>query len=730
MIASEHGHLQVVEILLRNRANVDLQNSDGNTALMIASEHGHLQVVEILLRNRANVDLQDSYGSTALMYASEHGHLQVVEILLRNLANVDLQNSDGILALMYASEYGHHQVVEILLDNRASVHLRQFPLRFQNDGPDALYIASTTVTSNVAVVRHLVRHHADVNGAGDFRPLIGACSRGWLCLEHDYSRHAGARNDYPSTVEFLLNNGAQVNATDNSGYSELMVACSGGYALDIDKPGVDIEIVRRLIEAGAPVNAQSNVGETALIEASRCGYFEVVDILLEHNAQVDLRTNAGVTALIEASRCGHDKVVDTLLKHDAQGQVDLRTNAGFTALMMASNSGHVEVVDKLLRYGAQVDVQTGDGYTALMRASQYGHHQVVRKLLDNRANPYMRGRNHGPDALYMASTAVTSNVDVVTHLVQHNANVNGADNFRPLIGACSRGWLGPRDDYSRYAGARNDFHSTVEFLLNNGVQVNATDSSGCTALMIACSAGTDIDPRIIGSLIGAGANVNAKDNNGCTVLMKAAACENNVDAVRVLIENGAEVNAKDNNGCTVLMKAAACENNVDAVRVLIENGAEVNAKDNNECTVLMKAVELQRVNAAKILMDAGAYVSERDNGETRELALGFDGNTDMRKLLKLHFFADNQPLVTPASAAVTQDLDILMRRLDARDAEYDKLERIGSVLSGVGVSQNNFSDSLLLHLLNISVPEHFIEGDRATFLGEAKTNAYSCFAQI
>ena len=79
------------------------------------------------------------------------------------------------------------------------------------------------------------------------------------------------------------------------------------------------------------------------------------------------------------------------------------------------------------------------------------------------------------------------------------------------------------------------------------------------------------------ALLQQGINVNAADNDGETALMEAADSRN-ADAVRVLIANGADVNAADEDGETALM-IAADEGNLEAVKLLIEAGANVNARD-------------------------------------------------------------------------------------------------------------------------------------------------------
>ena len=107
MAASLNGHQQVVELLLKKKADPNIQNNDGWTALMVASQNGHQQVVELLLKEKANPNIQDNDGETALMAASEDDNQQMVKLLLKEKADPNIQDNEGWTALMAASLNGH-----------------------------------------------------------------------------------------------------------------------------------------------------------------------------------------------------------------------------------------------------------------------------------------------------------------------------------------------------------------------------------------------------------------------------------------------------------------------------------------------------------------------------------------------------------------------------------------------------------------------------------------------
>ena len=90
-------------MLLQHGAKINLQNSDGVSALVVSANQGHERVVELLLRHGAEINLQDSNGFTALMHAALTGHERVVESLLQCGAEVSQHDGTGVTVLMGAA---------------------------------------------------------------------------------------------------------------------------------------------------------------------------------------------------------------------------------------------------------------------------------------------------------------------------------------------------------------------------------------------------------------------------------------------------------------------------------------------------------------------------------------------------------------------------------------------------------------------------------------------------
>ena len=112
--ATEHGHIEIVKLLLDHSADVNAKATVNWTALMAASRGGHAEIVRLLLESPVEVNIKNDVGNTALMDASRGGHLGIVRLLLNHDQDVDVKKNAGNTALMYASRGGHVRVVELL----------------------------------------------------------------------------------------------------------------------------------------------------------------------------------------------------------------------------------------------------------------------------------------------------------------------------------------------------------------------------------------------------------------------------------------------------------------------------------------------------------------------------------------------------------------------------------------------------------------------------------------
>ncbi len=102
-------------------------------------------------------------------------------------------------------------------------------------------------------------------------------------------------------VDFLLKNGAEVNAI-----SEMGTALMAAVVVN------NTEIITRLIDAGADVNLNDNAQRTALHLAVQFRIKSSVELLLLHNADKTKIDSNGKTAFEYAVFSGNDEIINLL----------------------------------------------------------------------------------------------------------------------------------------------------------------------------------------------------------------------------------------------------------------------------------------------------------------------------------------------------------------------------------------------------------------------------------
>ncbi|CZR67992.1 uncharacterized protein PAC_17891 [Phialocephala subalpina] len=112
-IAAATGNFAIARVLLQFNASAESFNVRKQlSALHRAVEQGHEEIVNLLLRHGADVDLQNSNGETALFDAVVKGNSKLATLLLRNGANKDIQSKDGRSILTIAA--GDNTMMELL----------------------------------------------------------------------------------------------------------------------------------------------------------------------------------------------------------------------------------------------------------------------------------------------------------------------------------------------------------------------------------------------------------------------------------------------------------------------------------------------------------------------------------------------------------------------------------------------------------------------------------------
>ena len=194
--------------------------------------------------------------------------------------------------------------------------------------------------------------------------------------------HAAVRAANLSEVKRLVLAGADVNARDAMGSTPLLEASWSG----------DPNIVAFLLAHGAGVNIRhAQAGSTPLQYAVLTGRPAIVKLLLSSGANVDLLYRNGQTALHVAASRGNTEIVELLVR--ARASLSALDSNGNTPLEDAVLNGRATAVAALIRAGADISPRHSDGRGPLQEACIKGYPDIARALIDAGADPSQRDRS-------------------------------------------------------------------------------------------------------------------------------------------------------------------------------------------------------------------------------------------------------------------------------------------------------------------------------------------------
>lgn len=201
-----------------------------------------------------------------------------------------------------------------------------------------------------------------------------------------------------AVAKVLVDAGADVEARSEVGHTALRTAVWTG-----DKP---VEAVKFLIAAGADVNAAGADGWTPLVQAmyDMDGDAEAMGrLLLAGGADARVVYNDGNSALHVAVSRGHVSLIPLLLAAGADGNA--LGGDGESPLFMAVDEDRPEIAKALLEGGVVADIGDDDGKTPLIHASMRGRTAMVELLLAHCARTDLRDDFFGKTAAELAPSS-------------------------------------------------------------------------------------------------------------------------------------------------------------------------------------------------------------------------------------------------------------------------------------------------------------------------------------
>src|SRR5687768_8537427 len=312
---------EAVRALLKNGDDVNAAQGDGMTALHWAARNGDLELTQMLLYAGANVKATTRLGGyTPLLMAADQGHAAVIAALVSGGADVKAANALGTTPLMLAAASGNPQAVTILVENGAEIEARE-----KTFGQTPLMFAASH--NRVEAVAALIKAGADVKATSKVNNVgsLSGREQEFLAQASGSGNQAGGNGQSRNgpAVAPTAQGGQGAPAAQGAGGGRGGRFGGGGTA-GIDRPYFYNELI------------DTQGGHTALILASRSGYFDAAKVLVAAGADVN-QISAGdkTSPLLIAAINGHFDLEKWLLEQGANPNA--AASNGVTPLYAALN---------------------------------------------------------------------------------------------------------------------------------------------------------------------------------------------------------------------------------------------------------------------------------------------------------------------------------------------------------------------------------------------------------
>jgi len=345
---------------------------NGLSALQLAILTGSLELVELLLKYKANPNHVARDGTTPLAMAlnlralhlgttDEKVTLKIIEALIKAGAKVNMaittkypefDSTDPETRKVIGFSQIYRLPLEIAIENHDTESAELLEKNYARQDKHALINAITK--NDLVLAQGLIHTGIDLNVKDKYgdTALILATQRGYIAL-----------------VKALIAAGAKLDLKNMLGETALMQATLKN----------NTTLAQTLITAGANVNLKSKFNITAIFAAILHNNSELVQDLIKAKANVNFQNSNGQTVLILAATSNQTTISQNLIK--AGADVNHQDNFGNTALIWAAGNNNLTLVQDLIKNGANVNLKALTGKTAL----NYAQSKEIKEILETAA---------------------------------------------------------------------------------------------------------------------------------------------------------------------------------------------------------------------------------------------------------------------------------------------------------------------------------------------------------
>lgn len=207
-MAVRSGHAEISNLIIKKGANTKIKDDQGNALTHLSVWSGNADTVRMILGNGADFNAVNHRGYTALDSAIIAGNIRMMELLVNEAGiSMDCTKSNGDTLLHRAAIEKQAEVVEFLLEKHNAD-----PMATNKFGSTPLHFAVFS-PRNVTTMKMFVKHRKD----GFEINVKDAEGRSPLHIAAGISNNA-------EMVEYLLDNGAHIEAENHEGMTAFAIA--------------------------------------------------------------------------------------------------------------------------------------------------------------------------------------------------------------------------------------------------------------------------------------------------------------------------------------------------------------------------------------------------------------------------------------------------------------------------------------------------------------------------
>ncbi|MBT3754706.1 MAG: hypothetical protein HOB92_04455 [Candidatus Cloacimonetes bacterium] len=205
IMSLRHRDLSLVKKLVKNGANIDIQNNNMETALHITLRSNSNDISEYLINAGADLNLVDNNEKTALVTAIEGNNKEIADLILKKGAKFPDDKHEINKLLHISLSNGQTNVAKTLLKECTDFN--------NKDKIGRSFLHNAVIGGDYAIIKKLVEKGADVNAVDSLNKT---------------ALHYSVMHNYKKLTKLLIDRETDINAVDNTGRTALSIAQDWG----------------------------------------------------------------------------------------------------------------------------------------------------------------------------------------------------------------------------------------------------------------------------------------------------------------------------------------------------------------------------------------------------------------------------------------------------------------------------------------------------------------------